>query len=256
MKKKIRYILILILSKIFSIKSFRKIAFASLFNTDADEMNINGEEFIIKRIINYGIKDFIDVGANCGKWTKLVIKNSNNFNSMSLYEPNKLYNSQLNRISNQTNKIKFYPFAISGNNNFVNFKENGVFSTIDKSALLKVKSINYKTLLTNHKSKLNYFIKIDTEGSDLIILEQFFKSKLHEDSFFQIEFGEAQKLKNITLKDYQKFLPNHLCFVISKNKLLPLSIIDLYDFCTPLLNIFFIPGSKKSFLKSYDIDNK
>lgn len=251
-KKKIRYILILFFSKVFSIRSFRKIVFASLFNTDADEMNINGEEFIIKKVINYGIKDFIDVGANCGQWSELILENSNGFNSLSLYEPNEFYSTTLNKFSEKAKNINFYPFAISGNNNLVNFKADGVFSTIDKLSSTKVKSINYKTLKTHFNCKLNYFIKIDTEGSDLVILEQFYMSNVCESSFIQIELGEAQKIKKITLKDYQKFLPNHMAFVLSKNKLLPLSIIKIYDFCTPLLNIFFVPKSEEKFLKTLD----
>ena len=249
-KKKIRNICIIFLSQILSNKSLRKLLFASILETDSDSMNINGEERVIKMIESAGIKHFIDVGANAGDWTSLVIRNISNYESLVLYEPNKNYYERLLSLESSNSKIKFFPVAISNKEGFVNFRLDGVFSKIDESSMDTVKCINYKKIIKNHDINLPYFIKIDAEGSDLEILKQFSQSGLCDKSFVQVEFGEAQKNNYTVLKDFLDVLPSHQGLIVSNMKLLPLTIIEIYDFCNPLLNILFIPTSyQKKFME-------
>ena len=249
-KKNIRNLLIIFLQKILSNKSLRKLFFASILETDSDSFAINGEERVIQMIENIGIKDFIDVGASTGEWTSLVIKNIKNYASLVLYEPNKNYYERLLSLKSSNSKIKFFPLAISNTEGFVNFIFDGVFSKIDESAKDTVKSINHKQLIQNHDVNLPYLIKIDAEGSDLEILKQFSQTGLCDKSFVQVEFGEAQINNQIVVKDFVDLLPTHKGYIVSNLKLLPLTIIKIYDFCNPLLNILFIPKSyQKKFMK-------
>lgn len=255
LKKSIRYYIIYLGNKLLSIKSLRKIILASILETDSDNMHINGEKQILNKILDYGICDFIDVGANLGEWSSLIIRKTNSFNSIVLYEPNKNYHKRLNKLVSNNKNIKYYPFAISDKEGLVNFKLDGVFSKIDNKSKNLVKSINHKTIKKNHNLSTNYFIKIDAEGFDLEILKQFWKSGLCENSFIQVEYGEAQKSLHVQINDFKKLLPMHRSFIVSNRKLLPLSILKLYDFCDPLLNILFVPEQFNDFYKEIDLRN-
>lgn len=241
MKKYIRSLTLLLLSNFFEINKIRKVILAAILRADADDIIFNGEAKLIRFSKNFEIKRFIDVGANVGNWSKEVVKEVKDYTEITMFEPNENYNTLLFEFTRSAPKIKLNPYAISPLNGQVGFIKNGVFSHIDDLSGYKVRSINADFIGNEFDKNQRYLIKIDVEGFDLDVLAEFVKSGICINSIIQIEYGEAQKNKGITINDYIECLPNHDCYVISGRKLYTKEIFMLYDFCIPLMNVALIP---------------
>lgn len=129
-------------------------------------------------------KDIIfDLGAYHGIYAIYAI--SKKKIQVYAFEPDKKnYEILLENITN--NKIKnIIPInkAIYNKNGPLYFKECGMASTIDDKGNTKVQSTTLKAVIKKYKITKIDFIKMDVEGSELEIVEDFFKTKIIDTNF-------------------------------------------------------------------------
>lgn len=128
---------------------------------------------------------FIDIGANQGVFSLVASKNVN-FVQIHAFEPNLNLISFLenNFIRNQINNFLIHAVAIGPQSKSVNFyvpenhSGNGRVSV--ENSNMKVDCVNRIYLNKNFiLSTESYFIKIDTEGSEAVILDELFNSNIN-----------------------------------------------------------------------------
>jgi len=127
---------------------------------------------------------FIDIGANQGVFSLLAAKNQN-FTEIHAFEPNLTVvqflenNFRFNKVHNGI----IHKYAI--NSKYGNFKflapknHSGAGKLSSKNYNMKIACVNYEYLNKVFKN-LNcfYFVKIDVEGSEYIVLKELFKSHI------------------------------------------------------------------------------
>lgn len=152
---------------------------------------------------------FVDIGANQGVFSLLAAKNRN-FAEIHAFEPNLKVvqflekNFRFNKVHNGI----IHKFAINSKSGTFNFlvpkNHSGAGKLSSKEYNMKIVCVNYEYLNKVFK-KLNYFyfVKIDVEGREYIVLKELFKSEIGshinkifvEVTFtFQREKEEAYKL--------------------------------------------------------------
>lgn len=178
-----------------------------------------GEENLIKLIKNE-VNLSLDIGANIGKYSELILETTNS--DLFSFEPLPKAYSKLSRLKlKYNNRFKCFNYAIgdfNGSkylhyNNSISEKASliedlGDLSFVGRSNKKKIK-INVKKLddiSFLFKKKID-FIKIDTEGYEKNVLEGASKLlKKHKPKFIQIEFNWHQLIKCQTLKNLSKLI--------------------------------------------------
>ena len=203
------------LLKILSIKNFKnsdislkKIFLGIIFNSNIEKQNFilsnygvwmksnfydrtfrfslmgyrNGLEKILLKINTPMI--FIDIGANQGVFSLIASKNKN-ISEIHAFEPN--YNCitylQDNLIFNKVNNYVIHNTGIGFKESIVDFhveyNHSGSGRVSNQDSNMKVSLVN-RNYLNKYflKTDVEYFIKIDTEGSEKEILVELFKSKI------------------------------------------------------------------------------
>lgn len=143
----------------------------------------NKLEYFIKVVNKPSI--FIDIGANQGVFTLLAAKNKQ-FKEIHAFEPNlKICEYlELNCNYNKVNNVVIHKLAIStsiGTQDFEvpdNHSGGGKLVNFDQSMQVNCKNNQYLSELVKEWCS-NYFIKIDVEGSEFIVLNEIFKSSLN-----------------------------------------------------------------------------
>ena len=158
------------------------------------------EEFLIfsNLIKKNSIKNFVDIGANCGFYTFQL---SNDLNVFA-FEPNLEAYSKLQKTLNKNNifkdKIKLYPFGISDKNSVLKMKTKvkfGYIQTGGSSVTNPIEEDGFEIFDANFKIgdevlKLNnqkLAIKIDVEGHELNVLKGITRLINNNNCFIQIE---------------------------------------------------------------------
>jgi len=142
----------------------------------------NGLEYFIKAVNKPSI--FIDIGANQGVFTLLAAKNKQ-FKEIHAFEPNIEVCDylELNCNYNKVNNVVIHKVAISssvGTQNFevpTNHSGAGKLVNFEHSMHVDCKNNKYLSELVK-KWCSDYFIKIDVEGNEFIVLNEIFKSSL------------------------------------------------------------------------------
>ena len=158
------------------------------------------EEFLIfsNFIKKNSIKNFVDIGANCGFYTFQL---SNDLNVFA-FEPNLEAYSKLQKTLYKNNifkdKIKLYPFGISDQNSVLKMKTKvkfGYIQTGGSSVTNPIEEDGFEIFDANFKIgdevlKLNnqkLVIKIDVEGHELKVLKGIIRLINNNNCFIQIE---------------------------------------------------------------------
>ena len=190
--------------------------------------NITGEKLFIQLIKNE-IKLSIDVGANIGKYTNLLLKETKS--EIISFEPLPKAFEKLKIIKdNHINRLKIYNVALGEKNMSLNINYSD--ETSEKASLVEnledlsfVGNSNNKRMsipvrkLDEYQEKFHKkiidLLKIDTEGYEYEVLlgakEVLAK---HKPKFIQIEFNWHQLLKNQTLYSFSKLLSFYDVFQI------------------------------------------
>ena len=178
-----------------------------------------GEENLIK-LIKDEIKYSLDIGANTGRYSKLLLEKTNT--KLYSFEPLPKAYKELSKLKEiYSNRFECFNFAIGQNcsskfiyhSNRISEKASLIknlenLSFIGKAnknkTLIKVKSLDS---ILNYFDKKIDFIKIDTEGYEKNVLDggKKFLSK-HKPKFIQLEFNWHQLINNHSLLKISKLI--------------------------------------------------
>lgn len=201
----------------------------------------SGEIFFISSFLKSRIKKthpvFIDVGANKGDYSDLLLKSFPHSKIFSI-EPNPHTFSLLKeRLSD---KINVFQLGVGKTNDTLNLYFNQddktsvqatsdpeILKTISKTEVLECISVSIETL-DNFCEKNTIdeidLLKIDVEGFELEVLMG--AKKLLENckiEIIQFEFNEVNIVKRRFLKDFYEILPDYEFFRLDENRLIPLN---------------------------------
>jgi len=142
-------------------------------------------EFLLKNIHLYKIRNFIDIGANCGYYSLFVTKSNAQIKTFA-FEPNQeafyKFRQSLKKNLLISKRIKLYNFGLSEKNSKLKMKsviKNGYAQTGGSSVEGTFKKHNFKINIENFfrgdekivfKNKI-LAIKIDVEGHELSVLK-------------------------------------------------------------------------------------
>jgi len=150
------------------------------------ELSVLGYRNKLDKILNKVSEPsiFVDIGANQGVFSLLAAKNRN-FAEIHAFEPN-LKVVQFLEKNFRFNKVQngiIHKFAINSKSGTFNFlapkNHSGAGKLSSKEYNMKIVCVNYEYLNKIFK-KLNYFyfVKIDVEGSEYLVLKELFKSEI------------------------------------------------------------------------------
>ena len=181
----------------------------------------------------------LDIGANVGNYSKLLIEESNSY--IFAFEPLDGAFDNLNKlVIEHPNRIEAFKLALGDKNveknlNFTDEKSEKATFLDDISKLSfyegasnKKKLVNVVTLDEFMEQK-NLFdkeidlIKIDTEGYELVVLKGSKRLiEINKPKYIQLEFNIHQLFKNHTMYEFSKYLKKYELFQILPfgNKLL------------------------------------
>jgi FkbM family methyltransferase len=223
------------------------------------DINTNGESYVLDRILSLNINVVFDVGANEGEWAKLVTS-KNSFVNVYSFEIvpstfNKLQDATLN-ISN----INVYNFGLSNktDNVVINFsKDDDKLSSLIAGS--EIHNINWDKIVCkvikgdefcdSFKIDTIDFLKIDTEGSENLVIEGLIKKfKNDKIKIVQFEYGMTNIYSKYLLIDYYKYFES-MNFKVGK--ILP-NGVDFRDY-NPQMEDFFGPNFIAVNKKYYEI---
>ena len=190
--------------------------------------NVTGEKSFIELIRNE-IDLSLDIGANTGEYTKLLLQNTNS--KVVSFEPLPEAFKELEKIKLKfKDRLNIYNVAIGIDNNkldlFYGDKKSEKASLIPNLEKLSFVGLNNKNKISVSVKKLDYFkdyfkdkkidfIKIDTEGFEYEVLCGAEKILLqHKPKFIQIEFNWHQLIRNHTLYQLFKLVKSYDVFRI------------------------------------------
>ena len=212
-----------------------------------------GEKNFINKI-NNDLFFCIDIGANVGKYTNLLLAETKS--KIISFEPLPLAFKDLQKIEqNNSERLKVYNYALGEKDetlelNYSNEKSEKAsflenlnelsFYDFKNNQKIKTKVYCLDTFFSNNPnlfSKNIDLVKIDTEGFEFEVLKGA-KNMLEQNppKYIQIEFNWHQLFKNNTLLSFHKLLDNYDAY-----RILPLdgSIIKI-DTNRPENNIFHL----------------
>ena len=194
--------------------------------------NKTGEKKFIKKI-SKDLKLCIDVGANIGNYTKLLISETN-ANVISFEPLTKAFEDLKNIESQYPERLKVFNCALGEKNEFLDLNysneksEKASFTKdLDKLSFYdyeknKIIKSELQTLDNFFKKNMDLFnlkkidlIKIDTEGFELEVIKG--AKELFEKippKYIQIEFNWHQMFKGQTLYNFSEYLKNYDLFQI------------------------------------------
>ncbi|MDB4157345.1 FkbM family methyltransferase [Candidatus Pelagibacter sp.] len=190
--------------------------------------SITGEKKFIELIKNE-INLSLDIGANIGEYTKLLLLYTNS--NVVSFEPLPEAFKELEKIKLKfVNRLNIYNLAIGNENNkldlFYGDQKSEKASLIPNLEKLSFVGSYNKNKIQVDVKKLDYFenyfkdkqidfIKIDTEGFEYEALQGAEKIlKQHKPKFIQIEFNWHQLIRNHTLYNLSELLDNYDVFRI------------------------------------------
>ena len=189
-----------------------------------------------KKFIQSITKDLmvsIDIGANVGKYTQMLLSETNS--EIISFEPLKEAFKELQKIENEhPNRLKVFNYAIGEENtnlelNFSDEKsEKATFSNdIDKLSFfdheknkkVMTEVMTLDSFFLENSSLINKkdidLIKIDTEGFELEVIKGA-KNTIENKrpKYIQLEFNWHQLFKNHSMYKFSKYLTNYELFQI------------------------------------------
>ena len=195
-------------------------------------LNLTGEKRFIK-LIGKEINFSIDIGANVGKYTKLILAETNS--EVIAFEPLPKAFEELKEIEkNFSSRLDVYNIGIGNKNSnlelnystekseLASFIENlDKLSFIDsknnKKIIVEVMTLDsfFKKYEQTYKEKEIDLLKIDTEGFELEVLNGASETLINKKpKFIQIEFNWHQLFREQTIYKFSKILSNYEVFKI------------------------------------------
>ncbi len=231
-------------------------------------LNLTGERRFIK-LISKEINFSIDIGANVGKYTKLLLDETNS--KVIAFEPLPKAFEELKEIEKKfSSRLDVYNFGIGNKNSNLELnystekselasfiedldKLSFIDSKNNKKITVEVMTLDsfFKKYEQTYKEKEIDLLKIDTEGFELEVLNGASETLINKKpKFIQIEFNWHQLFREQTIYKFSKILSNYEVF-----KILPFgnSLIKI-DPKRPESNIFHLSNFvfiRKDISKNY-----
>lgn len=197
------------------LKNFFFKLFALSLGKGFDYGSLEKEFNLVKKFNNKYPKILIDVGANKGAYSDMMIKNYSDAN-IYIFEPQKFLYKILKEKYSKNNNVKIYNIALDKTD-----KEAFLFKEFDGDELA---SINQRKYLKNDKNlkekilckRLDQifinqnidFIKIDVEGNEMNVLKGMDKI-INNIKVLQIEFGGTWIDSRFFYRDLFDFFKKH-----------------------------------------------
>ena len=181
--------------------------------SDSQNISKNGEELIVN-LISEKIDFFVDVGANIGEWTEVLLKHSGSPRKGILYEPSPIVFKELTQKLANHKELVFRQVAVGENKGQATLHENPkstkVSSLISPRGATKQTQVNIVSL-DQDLSELGIekvdFLKIDAEGYDFQVLKGAFESlKRQSIGLIQFEYSRGWIPASSTLKAAMSYL--------------------------------------------------
>ena len=229
---------------------------------------LRGDYILIKKLIKK-IDDknnlFIDIGANQGVITKIVLDNTQYLNVIC-YEPHQEHYKKLSQNFNNEKRCKTFQYAVGSrieDKVLFDWKEYGTgFASFYKDSIKQILLPTYGKISLDYEDSvkvitldsINYekkieFIKIDVEGNEFEVLKGAKDSiKNHEPKYILLEFNEANVHSRVFMKDLINLLDGYSLYrIMPGGKILELN--NPYNAITHEIfgtqNIIFINDNKK-----------
>lgn len=188
----------------------------------------SGEQNFVKKNSKKKFDYALDIGANIGDFSKMLIREFDRNCKIYALEPQEGCLKYLKKLKFKYNNFNYFNYAISNNNGFSHIyfeTKNSQVASLLKSEKLKtswskndkiysnlVKTINFDTLYKKIGIKKNHnlFIKIDTEGLEVELLKNFFNKKL---AFSEILF-ELDQLNALKICKFLEELNKKVNFIL------------------------------------------
>lgn len=185
---------------------------------------------LIKNEINLSL----DIGANIGRYTKLLLEKTNS--KVVSFEPLPEAFNELKKIELEfSNRLKVFNLAIGENSNNLNLfygnqksEKASLIDNLEKLSFIKdnnknkilVKVRNLDSFNDFFKDQKIDFIKIDTEGFEYEVLKGAQKIlEVHKPKFIQMEFNWHQLIRNQSLHNISKLVNSYDTFrILPKGK--------------------------------------
>ena len=181
--------------------------------SDSYDISENGEE-LVASLVAKKIDFFVDVGANVGDWTRILLKHSDSPSQGILYEPSPTVFMKLAQNLETYEGLIFRQLAVGENEGRAtlheNLKSTNVSSLISPRGLTKQTEVDVtaldKDLLGLGIEKVD-FLKIDTEGYDFQVLKGTCELlKRQAIGLIQFEYGHSWIPASSTLKAATNYL--------------------------------------------------
>lgn len=229
------------------IRSFISYSYKVSKNLNYD-IRTNGEYNVLVKISRLNLNIIFDVGANEGEWARFVSKLCNNSNIYSF----EIVPVTFNKLKNSTidlPNVNVFNFGLSNASEdvVINFSKDDdkLSSLVAGSEIHNIKweKIDCKVLkgddfCDTHQIEYIDFLKIDTEGSENLVIEGFNNMFQKENiKIVQFEYGMTNIYSKYLLIDYYKYFDS-MNFKVGK--ILPNGV----DFCeyNPQIEDFFGPN--------------
>ena len=225
--------------------------------------NESGEKYFIRKILPAVIENespvFFDVGANVGNYSASLLSHFPNA-VIHAFEPHPRNYSYL-KDNESSNRLKCYNVALGdscGELTLYDRKDRdgsphsslheAVISEIHKQDIVEF-TVAVETLDNFiEKEKVTYidFLKIDTEGNELAVLQG--ASKLLENGnigCLHFEFNEMNIVSRVFFRDFRKILHNYDLYRLLPNSLLHLNDSPLFTELFAYQNIIALPKNMR-----------
>ncbi len=204
--------------------------YINFYNNFSYNFEKNGEKKLISLIRDQNFNIIFDVGSNKGNWSKIILKILNNVkvHTFEISQENffiinkdlksdKITNNNFG-LSNKNEEIfyKDYGSEYSGVHTIMtntNFWDNSISPTLKKTNV-----ITGDKYCKDNDIKFIDFLKIDTEGSESLVLEGFSNMlKLKQIRLIQFEYGYTNADLHFLMKDFYHFF-DKFDYIVGKLK--------------------------------------
>lgn len=200
------------------LKAASKSIIDALENKD-NNLNTNGEFWLISALKDTDVETVFDVGANVGVWTN-QFKLMHPGTKVYSFEPVSETFEELSKNTQNLQDVKLFNLALSDSNEQLEFNyypDNSYFSSIYEDHLSGMiankKMVNAQTgddFCAGLGIESIDFLKIDTEGSEPKVLKGFQKMiESGKIKMIQFEYGDINIQSKFLLKDFYELLENN-----------------------------------------------
>ena len=190
--------------------------YISIYENSNNDHNTNGELRIIKILSKYNPQVVFDVGANVGDWSCIVLSSFPKA-SIHSFEPIPEIFQTLNTRLSSHKRLQLNNFGLSDHTQSLEFNYFPNRSTFTSIYEIKLKNTPVQKVICQLRNSKEYcteanvnqidFLKIDTEGSDYLVLkglEDYLRNR--KIRVIQFEYNLNNILSKFLLRDFYELL--------------------------------------------------